>query len=245
MSFRDATTPQDLGPDRLKPGQGTPNLHASVEAAGPAIDLCTGPAPRDVVRERLLVWLAEGSREVTWALCSLPRERWAAPPPVRIGDWTALRHVRHLALNQSQQLLPAVRRALGESADEAPIMTTVELDQADAAWDAATAVESAEAIVRDLGQARFELLQCLESAPDDVWQRPLDTSVATALHQDPPVELDRVLLSARQQELHHLAAIWRLALNWGRVSRERELDLEKGRSPGVPLHPADRLEESH
>jgi len=240
MSFRDATKPQDLGPERLKPGQGAPNLHASVEAEGPAIDLCTGPAPREVVRERILVWVAEGAREVTWALCSIPRERWAAAPPVSLGDWPALRHVRRLALHQTHQLLPAVCQAVGASTDEAPrLFSTVELDQVDAAWDATTAVQSAEAIVRDLGQARFELLQRLESAPDEVWQRPLSASIATALDQDAPVELDWLLLRARQQELSHLAAMWRIALNWGRASRDT------APAPGVPLHPADRLEESH
>jgi len=243
MSFRDATKPQDLGPDRLKPAEGAPNLHASVEAEGPAIDLCTGPAPRDVVRERILVWVAEGAREVTWALCSLPRERWAVTPPVSLGDWPALRHVRHLALHQTHQLLPAVCQAVGASTDEAPrLFSTVELDQVDAAWDATTAVQSAEAIVRDLGQARFELLQRLESAPDGLWQQPLDASVANALQQDAPLELDWLLLNARQQELQHLAAIWRIALNWGRVS---QFEFENGPRPGVPLHPADRLEESH
>jgi hypothetical protein len=243
MSFRDTTKPQDLGPEPLKPAPGAPNLGGSVEAEGPAIDLCTGPAPRDVVRERILVWLAEGAREVTWALCSLPRERWAAAPPVCLGDWPALRHIRHLSLHQNKQVLPAVRRALGESADESPLLSTVDLAQADEAWDATTAVESAESLVRDFGQARFELLHRLESSPDEVWQRPLDASVATALHQDAPVELDWLLLSARQHELQHLAAIWRLALHWDRASLDFEL--ENAPRTGVPLHPADRLEESH
>ena len=37
--------------------------------------------PRGAARARILAWLAEGAREVTWALCTLPGERWALVPP--------------------------------------------------------------------------------------------------------------------------------------------------------------------
>src|SRR5579864_254349 len=164
MSFRDATKPQDLEPERLKPAQGTPILDPSVEAEGPAPDLCSGRAQDDVTRERIMAWLAEGVREVTWALCSLPRERWAADPPVLLGSWPALRHVRHLSLRETRQVLPQVRQALGDSPSDAPAHSTLELEQADAAWDATLALESAEAIVRNLGETRYELLQRLEAA---------------------------------------------------------------------------------
>src|SRR5437667_191832 len=86
MSFRDATKPQYLGPDRLKPVTGTPILRASVEA-NRVSDLCTGAATPNGARERILAWLADGAREVTWALCSLPRERWVASPPCRGSAW--------------------------------------------------------------------------------------------------------------------------------------------------------------
>jgi hypothetical protein len=239
MSSRDATRPQDLGPERLKPAQGTPILDPSVEAEGRAADLCTGPAPRDVARAHILAWLAEGAREVTWALCWLPRERWAEQPPVRLGDWPALRHVRHVALHETHTLLPAVRQALGETAVESSALAPLELEQADAAWESASSAETAQGLVRGLVETRFELFQQLEAAPDDVWQRPLSKAVAEAYGATSPVELDWLLLSARQHELHHLAAVWKIALNWGCVS------LDAAPRPGVPLHPADRLEESH
>src|ERR1043165_1419149 len=105
MSFRHATKPQDLGPDGLKPGQGTRTLRASVEATGWATDLCTDRATRDVARGRILAWLAEGVREVSWALCSLPRERWAVSPRPGSGEWSALRHVHHLTLRETHLTL--------------------------------------------------------------------------------------------------------------------------------------------
>jgi hypothetical protein len=226
MSFRDATKPQDLEPERLKPGQGAPILDASVEAEGPATDLCSGRAQYLATRERIMAWLAEGVREVTWALCSLPRERWAAEPPAPFGSWPALRHVRHLALRETHQVLPQVRQALGESASDSRAYSTLELEQADAAWDANLALQSAESIVRGLGETRYELLQRLEGAPDDAWQRPAS-------------DLGWLMLNVHQHEMQHLAAIWKIALNWDRVK------VDKAPSPSVPLHPADRLEESH
>src|ERR1700736_4457026 len=107
MSFRDATKPYYLGPDRLNPVAGTPILRASVEAKRVS-DLCTGaaaPAAPNGARERILAWLAGGAREVTWALCSLPRERWAASPPAPLDAWPVLRHARFLALRETHLTL--------------------------------------------------------------------------------------------------------------------------------------------
>jgi hypothetical protein len=246
MSFRDATKPQDLGPDRLKPVPGTSILRASVEAKRVS-DLCTGAAVQDGARERILAWLAEGAREVSWALCSFPRERWAESPPTRLSPWPALRHARHLALRETYLTLPTVRHALGDDGEGLP--SPEQLEQADAAWDAVDAIESAEAIVRGLGDTRFQLLQRLEAAPDEAWERPLPMALAP----DPsglvsPVQLDWLMLHARQHELEHLAAIWRVALYWDRPSpavMAGRVNEPGERADGLPLHPADRLEESH
>jgi hypothetical protein len=245
MSFRDATKPQYLGPDRLKPVTGTPILRASVEAKRVS-DLCTGAEAPNGARERILAWLADGAREVTWALCSLPRERWAEAPPARLDAWPVLRHARFLALRETHLTLPTVRHALGEvAADELP--STAELDHVEAAWDAAAAIESAEAIVRGLGETRFELLQRLEAAPDEAWERPLPAVAASGTTDFiNPIQLDWLMLHARQHELEHLAAIWRVALYWDRVSPAAVSERSgTERTAGLPLHPADRLEESH
>jgi hypothetical protein len=170
-------------------------------------------------------------------LCSLPRARWTQPPPGDLGDWPVLRHLRHLALREIHQTLPLVRQALGEPPAEAHAWSTRELEQADATWDAASPACSAAAILRDLGSARFELLRRLEAAPDDLWQAPVAGLADAAAPDRPPADVTWLLLDAHQHELHHLAAIWRIALHWDRLSRSA--------ISSVPLHPADRLEESH
>ncbi len=201
-------------------------------------DLCTAATAPDGARERILAWLAAGAREVSWALCSFPRERWTEAPPTGQHTWPALRHARHLALRETYLTLPTVRHALGDETEQLPSPT--EFDHADAAWDAVAAIETAETIVRGLGETRFELLQRLEAAPDEAWERPLPFAFAT--HSSGfPIQLDWLMLHARQHELEHLSDIWRAALYWHQASPA----VVPGRSPdhtaaGSARYPGDK-----
>jgi hypothetical protein len=96
--------------------------------------------------------------------------------------------------------------------------------------------QGVEALVGALGGARFDLLQRLESAPEEVWERPLPAGVAPG---EAPAHLDWLLARARQHELEHLSALWTLALYWDRLSPATASRVS------LPLQPADRLEESH
>jgi hypothetical protein len=199
-------------------------------------DLCAGMAPPMAVRGRTLGWLAQGAAEINWALCSIPRERWTIEPPEQLLARPALRHVRQLLLREQLLTLPAVRRALGET-DAAPA-STVDFEQAEAAWDPKIATEAAEELVRDLGGVRFELLQRAESAPEEAWSGvELDSKEGQVGR---PPRLDELLLMARQHELEHLAAMWRMALFWDRIPPPSVREAQDG-SAGYPLHPADRF----
>lgn len=235
-----------MGPERLNPAGDGPILRPSVEAKR-VNDLCTSAGMVVGYRARILTWLSEGARDIAAALCAMPREQWATTPPARLGAWPALRHARYLALRETCLTLPAVRQALG-TASAKPLSTTAELDELEATWDADIAVASAEDIVRGLGEARFDLLQELETAPDAVWERPVPSPVAAALvgaHAQ-PVQLGWLMLHARYAELEHLAAIWKVALFWDRVAPAGVAVGASGdQTAGLPLHPADRLEESH
>jgi hypothetical protein len=90
--------------------------------------------------------------------------------------------------------------------------------------------------VEALGEGRYSLLQRLEVAPDEIWERPLPPGVAPGAV---PAHLDWLLARARQHELEHLSALWTLALYWDRVSPSTTSGVS------LPLQPADRLEESH
>jgi hypothetical protein len=191
------------------------------------------------VRARWLGWLAAGVRDVAWALCSIPSERWSAVPPRSdggLGEWPPARHVRHLALYESRLIRPLVDAVLDGRPESKPLPSRSELDQADAMWDPSLSPEAVAGLVGALGEGRFSLLQRLEAAPDAVWQRPLPAGVAPG---EAPASLDWLLARARQHELEHLSTLWTLALYWDRVAPSTASGVS------LPLHPADRLEESH
>jgi DinB family protein len=198
---------------------------------------CPGvPADPHAARAQWLSWLAGGARDVVWALCSLPEDRWTAPPPHpdRLGGWAAARHVRHLMLGESRLVLPVVETLLGGPTDA--IASRAELDQLNATWDTGMPLEAVRSLVDGLADVRYTLLRCLEGAPDAVWQQPLPDGIAPS---GSPAQLDWVLARAHQHELEHLSALWTLSLYWDRSLPPTASGVS------LPLQPADRLEESH
>jgi hypothetical protein len=143
--------------------------------------------------------------------------------------------VRHLALSESRLVLPVLQAVL-EGRPTAELPSRAELDQLNAAWDLRMPVEVIEGLARALGEVRFDLLQRLEAAPDAVWEWPLPAGVAPG---ELPARLDWLLARARQHELEHLSALWKLSLYWDRSSSSSASRVS------LPLQPADRLEESH
>ncbi len=224
----------------LDPGRDPPYAPARMSTAhegDPSADAVEGAAEG---RARLLTWLAAGARDVRWGLHSVPRERWAADPPAHLaqtaGSWPALRHVRHLCLYASHVWLPGVRFALG-AADAHDVPRLSEVEGQDAAWDARLAARSADDWIEGLGAARFDMLQLLESAPDDAWTRPLAPELIGANSQEAQrPALAWLVARGYQQELEHLSAIWKLALYWDRVPPA------SGAGSGLPLQTADRME---
>ena len=182
-------------------------------------------------RGRLLGWLGEGAREVHWALCALPRDRWTVTPAPRLSAWSALRHARYLALREQLVTVPAVRHILDEG-EAGP--NSLLFEQTEAAWDPRGAQDSAEEWLQQLSAARFDLLRYVEGAPESAWG---DVELSPGQVGRPP-RLVAQLLGAKQQELEHLAAMWRIALYWDRVSPTTLREAQDG-SVGLSLHPAD------
>jgi hypothetical protein len=203
-------------------------------------ELCASfPADPHAVRARWLVWLGAGAREVAWALCSIPAERWTAIPPAAesLGTWPPARHVRHLSLTENHLLVPVAHALLDGSTADVP--TRSELDELNAAWDPSLSSEAVGGLVDALAEGRFDLLQRLEVAPDEVWDRPLPAGVAPG---EAPAHLDWLLARAHQHELEHLSRLWKLALYWDRAFSTSSAATSR---VSLPLQPADRLEESH
>src|SRR6266550_2504030 len=117
-----------MGPGCLKPAMSTNILGTSAEG-GAVTDLCAGLARPDALRALILGWLADGAREISAALCTLPRQRWTSAPPERLGTWPALRHVRYLVLQEQHLNLPEIHAAL----DHTPRNTSINVDAEEAA----------------------------------------------------------------------------------------------------------------
>ncbi len=226
--------------DRLDPGEKRaypPARMFAVQGGDPCAGGSQSPAE---ARARLLTWLASGVRDVTWGLCSLPRDRWLAEPPAHlaetVGSWPALRHVRHLSLYAAQVWLPALRLALG-LADAQEVPRLLDVERRDAAWDARVTEGSAAEWIEELATARFEMLRLLESATDAAWTRPLPAELvgSDSPTADPP-GLAWLMARVYQQELEHLSAVWKLALYWDRVPASTST------GSGLSLQPADRME---
>jgi len=119
-------------------------------------------------RAHLVSWLAQGTRDIAWALASVPRSRWIEEPPTDqlayLGTWSALRHVRHLSLGLSEATVPAVRFVLGEvPAHRLPAPGA--LQRIDAAWDPQTTLDRLDGLLRGLGEARSRCCACWTARP--------------------------------------------------------------------------------
>lgn len=145
--------------------------------------------------------------------------------------------MRHLALRLAHVTVPAVRVVVGElPAHRLP--TAAEIERHDADWDASAALDSLDALIRGLADARFALLRLLESAPDSVWLRPLPPQLAPGRRPTAePVGLGWLVACSYQHELAHLSSIWKLALYWDRIPPTGEI------AATLPLQQPGRWEE--
>jgi hypothetical protein len=198
-----------------------------------------GRVSSDVARGRLLGWLAQGAREVEWALSSIPEERWGLTPPntSSLGEWSAERLVRHLALREQLLTLPLVRAVISPDSvgDSAPGLS---FERRDAAWAPDETGAGVAHYVKALSEARFDLLQVVEAAPDAAWARSIPPGL---LRDDGETTaevggLGWILARSHQHELEHTSTLWKLALSW------KATEPPHGAPSGLLWQTADRME---
>ncbi len=155
---------------------------------------------------------------------------------LRHPDWPAGRHVRHLAVYEQAWTVPAVRLMIADAAaNDAP--ETMNVERLDAAWDPCMRPVDVDVELRTLAEARFALLQMLETASDEAWARPIPARLAPAwIEGTPSPTLTWLVAHSYWHELEHLAELWRLALFSDRLGRSSQT------ATGVRFHPADTRE---
>ena len=198
-------------------------------------DLCAGYTAQPSARERIFAWLAEGAREVSWALC-----------------YAAARALDGSAAGRARPVAGAAPRASSRAARAA-------FDAASRAertgWRLGCRAAGGQGRIRacrrrvgcPLGRrgrgragawARRNALRApartSNRRPTPPGRRHADTRAESSAA---PIRLDTLLLRARQHELEHLADIWRVALYW-----DRPAPTSMG-SVDLPFHPADRFSE--
>ncbi|HEX9987945.1 MAG TPA: DinB family protein [Chloroflexia bacterium] len=110
-------------------------------------------------------WLANqlkaGAEAFVWATRQIPPERLYATPPALLGDWTAARHVLHMADYERDVALPSIKQWFG---GPYPLF---EGYQRDAGYESGKGTEE---LLAELQAARTEQVALLARANPDTWQ---------------------------------------------------------------------------
>jgi DinB superfamily len=144
--------------------------------------------------------LENGLETFLWAVEQVPEERRWPIPPLKMHDWSVVRHAFHLLHYERELALPAMRQWLGQ-----PSTITDESYEEDAEW-----LEGHELadILDALRQVRAEEIAMLTSFDEDTWQRKLNTVPWDE------VDLKWVLTKTVQHTCEHTHDILSLALFW-------------------------------
>ena len=137
---------------------------------------------------------------LVWAAHQLRSDRWLLTPPLQLGEWSAARHLFHMAYYEETIALPSMRQWLG---DPMPDLEGVDEDQV---WDelADRSIQALELRFQAVRQAQIDLLAQFDAA---AWERPLPTVWA-------PLPLRWVVGKTFQHTAEHTNDVMKLALNW-------------------------------
>lgn len=134
-----------------------------------------------------------------WSARQVPAERWLLPPPAVFGEWSAARHLFHMAFYEEKIALPSMRIWLGEP------LPDVYLDE-EKAWQ-----ELPDTGLEHLSGRFFEVrrqqIDLLPRFGQEEWQKIL----MTGWHL---VSLYWVVSKTFQHTAEHTHDVMRLVLFW-------------------------------
>jgi len=163
--------------------------------------------------DRLTAELDELPR-VCWLI---PLDRRSVPPPDGLGEWSAHRHLVHLATYEGK----AVRPVISHLAEGLPIDPryngTPEQRSEIEAWENAPDLFE---VLDEWRQARRAILDQLTAIPSEVWP-------AEVLHPAfGPLSLERYTIKIHQHTIHHLDRLLQMIFWWD-FSVRPKLDYDK------------------
>jgi hypothetical protein len=133
-----------------------------------------------------------------WGAQQVPNARRNIQPPKALGEWTAARHIFHLAYYEQNIALPSMHQWLGKPAP-------VEAIDEDIAWGEGSA--DIDSLLADFKKVRDEQIQLLARFDDQAWNSTRETVWGTE-------PLSWVVSKTYQHTAEHTSDILRIALFW-------------------------------
>jgi hypothetical protein len=142
--------------------------------------------------------LQAGADGFVWGAQQVPPARRNLRPPEALGEWTAARHIFHMAFYEQNIALPTMLQWLGKPL---PSEGVAEVD----AWGEGSA--DIESLLADFKQVRAEQIQLLAKFDDPAWNSTRETIWG-------PVTLQWVVSKTFQHTAEHTGDILGIALFW-------------------------------
>lgn len=142
--------------------------------------------------------LAATADGFVWSAEQLPDERRYISPPGKLGEWTAARHVFHMAYYEEYIALPSMHQWLG-----GPEIVQDDFDE-DKAWGTGQDIES---LIAKFRQVRKEQVALLAKFDESMWHETRETGWGT-------VTLLWVVSKTFQHTAEHTHDLMRMVLFW-------------------------------
>lgn len=147
-------------------------------------------------------WLANqlkaSAEAFVWATHQISQERLYAAPPALLGEWTAARHVLHMADYERDVALPSIKQWFG---GPYPLF---EGYRRDAGYESGKGIEE---LLAELEAARSEQVALLSPANPDTWQAIKKTAWGDRT-------LYWVVSKTYQHGIEHTNNVLKIALLW-------------------------------
>jgi hypothetical protein len=159
----------------------------------------------DSAGDWLMTRLLDALDDLPRALDAIPRDRWSQLPPGDLSEWSAHRHLVHLANLEARAALPVLRHLQdGLPVDPRYAGTPEQRDEV-LVWEHAP---DARHVLDQWVEARRAIFDFVRPIPAEQRRRLVPHPAFG------PTSIDWYLLRLHQHTLHHLETLLRLALWW-------------------------------
>jgi hypothetical protein len=151
--------------------------------------------------------LQASAQGFVWSAQQVPTARWLLQPPHILGEWSAARHVFHMAFYEQFIALPSMRQWLGAS------LPSLESVDEDAAW--AEGEKDINSLLADFLNVRAEQLALLPNFAETGWDMARETIFGS-------VKLSLIVNKTFQHTAEHTNDVMRLVVSWDRILEQEQ-----------------------